>query len=212
MSSARECAMFPLGQAVLPGTVLPLHIFEPRYVQLLLDVQATSGTFGTALITRGREAGTDDDQRRADVATLVRIVEAGRVPGTDELRFAVMSVAESRLRVEQWLPDNPYPRAMVTDLDEPPAEPTHSIMVGDALALLAEVQNLRQELGVNDQGRIDDITDDPALAAFQIAAMAGIGALDAAAVLACDDLTERLTTLQDALRGSVEALLFQVGD
>ena len=32
--------MFPLGMALLPGAVLPLHVFEPRYRQLVHDILA----------------------------------------------------------------------------------------------------------------------------------------------------------------------------
>ena len=34
--------MFPLGNVVLPGGVLPLHVFEPRYRQLVLDCLPTT--------------------------------------------------------------------------------------------------------------------------------------------------------------------------
>lgn len=203
--------MFPLGSAVLPGTVLPLHIFEPRYVQLLLDVQATDGLFGSALITRGREAGTDLDQARADVGTVVRIVQSQRIDEDESLRFAVVSVAEARLRVVEWLPDDPYPRAKVEVLDEPAGSPLHGPKVGEALALLADVLNLREELGEGPLGDIAAISDEPALAAFQIAALAGVGPHDAARLLSADDLHERLDLVLAALRDALEVLRFRLG-
>lgn len=209
MTSGREIAMFPLGSAVLPGSVLPLHIFEPRYIQLLLDVQAGDGTFGTALITRGREAGTDEDQQREDVGTLVRIVRSERVGEDDDLRFGVLSVAESRLRIVEWLPDSPYPRALVEDVDEPAARPEHSPLVGEALALLADVLNLREQLGQDVGSPMEQLSDDPALASFQIAAVAGVGPLDAAALLSLDDLTARLERVVQSLRDTIEVLQFQ---
>lgn len=206
-----ELPMFPLGQAVLPGTVLPLHVFEPRYVQLLLDVQAGDGTFGTALITRGREAGTDVDQGRADVGTRVRIVRHERVAGDDSLRFAVVGVAESRLRVHRWLPDDPYPRALVEDAPEPTGDASHGPAMGRALALLADVLNLREQLGEPAGGRIEDVSDDPATASFQVAALAGVGPLDAAGILAADDLGVRLDRVVEALRATMEVLSFRLG-
>lgn len=207
----RQLPMFPLGSAILPGTVLPLHIFEPRYVQLLLDVQAEDGLFGTALITRGREAGTDADQGRADVGTVVRIVQSKRVDEDDSLRFAVLSVAEARLRVVRWLEDDPYPRAEVEVLDEPAGRPAHGPKVGEALTLLADVMNMREELGEGPFGDIADISDEPALASFQIAALAGVGAHDAARLLSADDLDERLDLVLVALREALEVLQFRLG-
>ena len=50
--------MFPLQSALLPGEVLPLRIFEPRYSELVQDCLAmTDPAFGVVLITRGREVG-----------------------------------------------------------------------------------------------------------------------------------------------------------
>ena len=47
--------MFPLGTVLLPGMALPLHLFEPRYRQLIQDVLDGDGTFGVCLIERGSE-------------------------------------------------------------------------------------------------------------------------------------------------------------
>ena len=51
--------MFPLGTALLPGEVLPLRIFEPRYRTMLDDCLAAADGppgFGVVLIARGSEA------------------------------------------------------------------------------------------------------------------------------------------------------------
>ncbi len=206
----RELPMFPLGTTVLPGTILPLHVFEPRYVQMLLDVAAGDGTFGSALITRGREAGTDVDQARADVGTLVQLVESERIPEDDSLRFAVVSIATGRLQIDRWLEDDPYPRAMVTDLPEQAAGPEHGVLMGEALTLLADVINLREQLG-EPGSRIEDLQDDPAMASFQIAAMAGLGPHDAYLILTENDLARRLELVRRALRDQIEALTFRLG-
>jgi aspartyl-tRNA synthetase len=50
--------MFPLGMPLLPGRLLPLRIFEPRYVALLRHcLQQESPEFGVVLIERGFEVG-----------------------------------------------------------------------------------------------------------------------------------------------------------
>jgi Lon protease-like protein len=38
--------IFPLGVVLFPGTALPLHLFEPRYRQLLTDIRAGDSRFG----------------------------------------------------------------------------------------------------------------------------------------------------------------------
>ena len=63
--------MFPLSTVVFPDAELPLHVFEPRYRQLVADVLETTREFGTVLITAGSEVGGGD--RRAEIGTLVRV-------------------------------------------------------------------------------------------------------------------------------------------
>jgi len=61
---ARECndlPIFPLGGAVLlPGAVLPLHVFEERYRRLLEDVVAGTGLMGIATVTEPSADGSVD--------------------------------------------------------------------------------------------------------------------------------------------------------
>jgi len=53
--------LFPLGTVLYPGLVLPLHIFEERYRQLVRDLLAgpEPRRFGVVAIKRGRETGID---------------------------------------------------------------------------------------------------------------------------------------------------------
>ena len=71
-------AMFPLGTVLLPGAVLPLHVFEPRYRTLVADCLAGEPEFGVVLIERGSEVGGGDVRR--DVGTVARIVEVAELP------------------------------------------------------------------------------------------------------------------------------------
>ena len=104
-----ETPMFPLGTVLLPGGAIPLHIFEPRYRALARRCVDNDEAFGIALIERGSEVGGGDV--RTDVACLARIAEYEEMP---DGRWAVIAVGEQRVRVEEWLDDDPYPRALVT--------------------------------------------------------------------------------------------------
>jgi hypothetical protein len=46
MADRNEIPMFPLALLPLPGELVPLHIFEPRYRQLLLDIETLDSVFG----------------------------------------------------------------------------------------------------------------------------------------------------------------------
>lgn len=107
----RPLGMFPLSTVLFPGAALPLYVFGPRYRRLMADCLAGDQCFGVVLITRGSEVGGGD--QRAEAGTVARIT------GTAELedgRMMVMAEGSHRLRVEQWLPDDPYPCAIVDEL------------------------------------------------------------------------------------------------
>ena len=117
--------MFPLGSVLLPGMLLPLHVFEDRYRQMVDDVLAASAggrerpaEFGVCLIERGSEVGGGDV--RSDVGCMARILEGQQ---TDDGRWALLSVGDRRVRITEWLVDDPYPMAIVEDWPDP-AMPT----------------------------------------------------------------------------------------
>jgi ATP-dependent Lon protease len=49
----RTLPLFPLPLILLPGEVIPLHIFEPRYRQMLEDIQAGNNLFGLSYFEPG---------------------------------------------------------------------------------------------------------------------------------------------------------------
>lgn len=103
--------MFPLGAVLLPGGVLPLRLFEPRYLVMLSDVLAADEPeIGFVLIERGTEVGGGDT--RFSSATVGRVVKVE--PG--EQSMVVVVVGGRRVEVEGWLPEDPYPRAKVRDV------------------------------------------------------------------------------------------------
>src|ERR1700742_2116484 len=103
-----ELAMFPLESVVLPNQDLPLRIFEPRYVALVQHCVDSGDPFGVVLISRGREVGGGDS--RCDVGVLSRITECVE---REANRYSLQCRTGERIRVSEWLPDNPYPRARV---------------------------------------------------------------------------------------------------
>src|SRR5438105_15818760 len=113
----RRLPMFPLGTVLLPSAHLPLHIFEPGYRALVKDVLAGDGEFGVVLIERGREVGGGD--ARFGVGTVARILQTAELP---DGRWLVDAVGTERFRVTEWLPEDPYPLALVEALEDEPPE------------------------------------------------------------------------------------------
>ena len=110
--------MFPLEVAMLPGEELPLRVFEPRYTAMVSDCLATDDpAFGVVLIAAGREVGGGDT--RSDVGALAHIAECADF---GDGRYRLRCVMGERIRVVEWQPDNPYPRAAVELWPDEPGE------------------------------------------------------------------------------------------
>ncbi|GJM38157.1 MAG: hypothetical protein DHS20C19_15240 [Acidimicrobiales bacterium] len=184
--------MFPLEQTVLPTAVVPLHLFEPRYRQFARDVTVRDEPeFGTAPIERGREVGGDDV--RGNVGVVARIVQHEEF---EDGRWALMATATRRVRVVEWLPDDPYPRALVEDWPDDDAESyPGAIDPATRAELDAGVQRIRTAAERLQPDRTIPaivLADDHAQAVWQAAIVAQLGTLDGSGLLAVPGAAARL--------------------
>jgi len=194
MATPRPMPMFPLGTVLFPHVLLPLHVFEPRYRLMTQRVLAGDGEFGVVLIERGSEVGGGDT--RFDIGTVARVVRAQELPDGG---YALATVGIRRIQVLRWLPDDPYPLAEVVDI----ADPEHDAGAGAtarrrAHRALADLCALYRQL----DPRVPDlpaVSDEPAQASYEMAALAPIGPLDAQRVLETVRVEERLALLADLL-------------
>ncbi len=102
-SSAMEMPLFPLNVVLFPGMALPLHIFEPRYREMINRCLDESLAFGVVLIKEGPEVGGDALPHR--VGTAVRIVKVDR---QSDGRMNIQVVGTRRFRIEELNHDRPY--------------------------------------------------------------------------------------------------------
>jgi Lon protease-like protein len=192
--------MFPLGTVLLPLAHLPLHIFEPRYRALVKDVLAGDGEFGVVLIERGQEVGGGD--QRFGVGTVARIVQTAELP---DGRWLLDAVGTERFRVTEWLPDDPYPLAMVEAITDDPGDPGPADE-GEAAErrtvverLLRQVLALQVELGFPAPSAARSLNENPAVAAFEAALLSPIGPMDAQKILEAPSTAARLALLETLL-------------
>lgn len=193
--------MFPLGTVLVPGMVLPLHVFEHRYRVLAREL-GVGGRFGVVLIERGHEVGGGD--QRMTVGTVAEIVRADEL---DDGRWVLMVVGAERIRVEEWLADDPYPRGRVTPWPDAPVEVPADLRqrVVDALG---RVLALARDLGM-EVVDAPELADDGAVASHQATGLAPLGPLDRHRLLCCEDARDRLTLLVDLLADQEELLTFR---
>ncbi len=69
--TTQSVPLFPLSTVLFPQGLLPLRIFEPRYLTMVGDCMRNGSEFGVVLITEGREAGKP--ARFHQIGTLARI-------------------------------------------------------------------------------------------------------------------------------------------
>ena len=196
MSGAR-LPMFPLSAVVFPHASMALHVFEPRYREMLHDCLAGDQRFGIVLIERGSEVGGGD--QRSLLGTRCVITKAVELA---DGRWLLEARGEALIEVERWLPDDPYPVALVAepvpvpDPEDPgPVLGVATQRVRRARALLAEhggAPALPPDLALDGNGDAD-------VASWQLCAAAPVSAYDAQRLLAADGAAERLRFLVELM-------------
>ena len=198
--------MFPLGTVLLPGVVLPLHVFEPRYQQLVRDcLDAPEHEFGVVLIDRGSEVGGGDS--RLPIGVVAAMLQVAAMDGG---QFAVVTIGTRRIRVIRWLSDDPYPRAEIEDWPEEVGELSMD-RVEATTARARSCAGLAVEMGDRSGVPEVELTGDPSIDTFLLAAISPLGPADLYAVLSAPDPATRLDLI-DRLLDDVEAgLRFRLG-
>lgn len=201
MSTPSKMPMFPLGSVLFPSMVLPLHIFEPRYRALIDDCLAGDSEFGVTLIERGAEVGGDDT--RSHFGCIAQVVEADQF---DDGRWFVTGVGTQRFTVNEWLPDDPYPQASIEYVEEVPAADTDAAQFEAVVDHLRTINELAAQRGVAVEALPDDLSTDPALGSFQVAALSPLGSFDRQRVLSGLTPADRLGLLDAMLREFLDDL------
>lgn len=206
----RRLPMFPLGTVLLPFAHLPLHIFEPRYRALVKDVLASDGEFGVVLIERGQEVGGGD--QRFGVGTVARVMQTAELP---DGRWLLDAVGTDRIRVTEWLPDDPYPLAMVEAfLDEGGSEDEVEAAERRTRVerLLRQVLALQVELGFPAPSAVRTLDQNPGVAAFEAAVLSPIGPMDTQKVLEATSTVARLALIETLLTEAREFLSNRIAE
>ena len=122
--------LFPLDVVLLPGTPIPLHIFEPRYREMIGECMAQKTAFG---IVRAKEDGIAEIGCTAEILDVTKRYDDGRMDIICEgrRRFEVMGLNEERT----------FLQAEVTYFDDDPGSDP-SDQVNEALRLYLDLIRL----------------------------------------------------------------------
>lgn len=198
MSSDAQ-AMFPLGSVLFPHMPLPLQLFEKRYLMMLGQLlESDDPQFGVVLIERGHEVG--GGERRFEYGTLARVVEVDPRSGVT----GVLAIGTNRLRVVEWTPDDPYPKAVIETVPELEWDDSLIDLFDETEAAVRSVLRLVSELAAGQVLTVwspdVEISEEPTVAAWQLAAITPVGALDQYDLLRSATCEELLARTRDLAR------------
>jgi Lon protease-like protein len=155
--------LFPLNTVLFPGAALNLHIFEPRYRQMIAECLDGNEAFGVVLIHEGEEAG-DPDVKPHDVGTTARIAEVTPLPSG---RYYIRTIGGRRFKIKEIVSRDPYLLGEVEYFDDAQSET-------DAMERLsAEIgeefrEYLKLVVSFSGSPAAVDLPNDPVAASFAI--------------------------------------------
>jgi len=195
--------LFPLPNMVFfPETRLPLHVFEPRYRQLVTDVVASDQRFGIVLLRPGWENDYFGAPAVHATGTLGEIEQS--VP-LDDGRFNILVRGQVRFRIVDEVLREPYRTARVV------AQPQRERAVSDAYAQRTWLAELAKQYlhYLPDQGMVPEI-ETVGLEALTNALIMSLNleVEEKQRLLENDDLIARAETVGNDLQTRIESLRF----
>jgi len=207
-----QLPLFPLGSVLTPGMSLSLHVFEPRYRQLVADLlnehDPRAPEFGVVALRGGWEVGELQDLHQ--VGTAARVTDVLPLP---DGRCDLSAVGERRFVIEQVdTTARPYLMATVRWLPELDGEVSGGLVLGTRRAIQRHREALRR-LGVDYAGDEAEDGDGPEAPtgprelSYSVASQSWLPLADRQQLLACADTAGRLRTARAILRRETELVL-----
>ncbi len=136
--------IFPLGIVVYPGEALNLHIFEPRYKQLIKECHEQKKQFGIPTVI---------EDKLQDYGSLVEITEISKVHDNGEMDIRTRGTKVFRiLEVIRQIPDKLYSGAIVNYPDNrAQANPEQTRKLLESIRELHKALNVTKEFNVPDE-------------------------------------------------------------
>ena len=183
-----ELGLFPLPIVLVPTERIPLHIFEPRYLELITECHEANEEFGLVLATGDgavHEIGT-----RAAVLEVLEMLDDGRLN--------VVVEGRERFRLLELTSGRSFKTAVVEPVADEP-EPPEPAAAERALELFRELAKVAES-------DVDVPAVDSELLDFELAARVDFGTDAKQELLASTSPRMRMTRLVELLELSIEAI------
>ncbi|OOG22307.1 peptidase S16 [Thioalkalivibrio denitrificans] len=182
--------LFPLGTVLFPGGILPLRIFETRYIDMVRNCLRTETGFGVCAIRDGSEVGAAAEVHTVGTRAVIADWE-GRPDGL----LGITARGEQRFRIlRTWVEPNRLVMGEVAYLEEPPATP----LPEEFLGLAALLERLLSELGPP-YAELSRDAGDAVWVGARLAELLPVSLEVKQQMLECDDPLSRLFMLRDAM-------------
>lgn len=198
--------LFPLGLVLLPGLLLPLHVFEERYrvlVRDLLDLPEDERRFGVVAIRSGREVGPDGVTALHEIGCTARL---RHVEPHDDGRFDIVTTGAERFRLTGLEHDRPYLTGVVELLPDAVGPAQEAAVLGHAVR--AAYVDYLAALGAAGAGEVEAPTlpEDVTVLSHLVAATVVMDLEDRQLLLAAPDAASRLRAELTLLRREARLL------
>lgn len=193
-----EVPLFPLNVVLFPGMALPLHIFEPRYRQMIVDCLADRAPFGIVLAL---PESSPEHETPAPVGTLARIADYEELP---DGRYNLLALGTSRFAVVEPRSERVYLTSLVRPLRDDDTSPETEIVQSARSALYAYLRLVLKLVG--SENRHIEVPMEPEELSYLIGICLTCEDCEKQRLLEVTSVAERLRRGVRLLRKETEAL------
>ncbi len=197
-----ELPVFPLPVVLFPGVPLPLHIFEPRYRQMLTDIRVSNNLFGVSYFDPSNSE--QDVPPTGHVGCVAEVSETQTFP---DGRSNILTLGVIRYRIESYLErGDPYLVARVSYFED--GEEDQSSVAESAREVAETFTRIAQAVRtLNDErANLPDISNtEPQRLSFLVAAAMEIDAEVKQELLELTSTSVRLERLRGMLSLAVKS-------
>jgi Lon protease-like protein len=200
VAGIRHLPLFPLPLVLLPNELLPLHIFEPRYRQLLKDIGLEKNLFG---VTYFNAEGSLTDKPPID--TIGCVAEVREIQNLPDGRSNILSVGVIRYRLLEYIESgDPY---LVGDVeffeDAEEDETVLNPLADEVFRLFKRIAKAAHKLS-GERGRFPEIPQaEPEALSFLVTAAFNLEPEMKYKMIETRSTIERLDKLREILRQTV---------
>lgn len=203
IESVKQLALFPLPLVLLPHEILPLHIFEPRYQQMLRDIEPERNLFGISFF-EPKDAFSD----KPEIGSTGCVAEIREVQTLEDGRSNILTAGIIRYRLLNYVDlDKPYLTAEVEFFEDVEEDEAMLKPAADEIfALFERVAKAAFDLSGN-RGRFPEIQkSDPERLSFIVAAAFSLENELKYKLVETDSTLDRFERLHGILKSAVGAM------